>query len=841
MRPEIAWAIEVLKREDRVMWYLRLFKNDDTRPTNDLKEKLEHYMGMTKNVPKMETYTFEKKTTVPNLIQELNMLESQGMEHYEKQSHLVPAQGKVILDLGSQWAWWDLRVGYSADEANAMGHCGNQAQKEGDTILSLRREKSDGVYEPHLTFVLNHGTLGEMKGKANEKPKKKYHKAIIKLLESPEIKHMMGGGYENKIQGHLNFSLDDLTEDEKNHLLKLKPQLDPMRMTSHKDMNKQGGISIPAHYGNMVSDRQGGLALIDEVDGGLKTLENYVDTALDAENFDKPSRFSIAGGYKKNVSNRLFISYLASVTEDENILQKIILFKPPKKKRLMPSMGRRPSQNSIAIKKIHDQKILLNIIDKADVSSIKEDAIQRLTEANVEKVAENYPDVRAYALQFVTNQDLLKRMYEEDSRREVQNVAVHNIDDQEFLYKVSEKEFDDDTNLQPQQVAIARIKDPKILIRILDKGDPKRTHYAWHSLPADDAIKYINNNEKIQLEEQLEKAIVHQLMASSPIRSSPKLCIMALRKIDSVSIRLEMLRWLDNSQKYQNAQSIFYLCARDQKIHTDVRIAAIAFLNGWNIDDHKDDIKNWIFDKKEDPDILIALISKIKKTRLGDDEISSGVTYNDTLTQLAYTTQHIKLKENIISNVRNPDLWIHAASDTSLPEEFRKNLVKKLSRHSIPWEKYKNLDSEMQTLILTTNQEIEFADNLSTQEHELMAENFIRNHFPRFRSRQSSYDYRIRSRSDKSLMDAVPSLLISKIAKKLTPEKVLSIPNRWLLDFYMSGLDMSGTAEEVKDTLMKSIALVLHDDDSDRMRVNKMTIKQKLGLTKTRKRKLPVK
>lgn len=131
-----------------------------------------------------------------------------------------PIEPKEISLLGSEWSGWkwvDLEKGYCDAESKSMGHCGNSGSKDGDTILSLRDENNI----PHLTFILNDGNLGEMKGRNNNKPSKKYHPAILELLKLPLIQTVRGGGYKPEN----NFSLDDLDEEILEKLLEHKPDL----------------------------------------------------------------------------------------------------------------------------------------------------------------------------------------------------------------------------------------------------------------------------------------------------------------------------------------------------------------------------------------------------------------------------------------------------------------------------------------------------------------------------------------------------------------------------------------------------------------------------------------
>ena len=67
----------------------------------------------------------------------------------------------------------------------------------------------DIYYKPHLTFIFNNGFLGEMKGRANDKPADRYHDYIVALLKLPIVEGVIGGGYEPEN----NFELDDLSEE----------------------------------------------------------------------------------------------------------------------------------------------------------------------------------------------------------------------------------------------------------------------------------------------------------------------------------------------------------------------------------------------------------------------------------------------------------------------------------------------------------------------------------------------------------------------------------------------------------------------------------------------------
>lgn len=134
---------------------------------------------------------------------------------YKKIKKIPGRDGKIIISFPDGYKWVDIEKIYCDIESRSMGHCGNRGGKQNDTILSLRDDKNI----PHLTFILNNKSLGQMKGRGNSKPSKKYHKYIIELLKLPIIRKIEGGGYKPEN----NFKLSDLTEDQLKDLIKFNP------------------------------------------------------------------------------------------------------------------------------------------------------------------------------------------------------------------------------------------------------------------------------------------------------------------------------------------------------------------------------------------------------------------------------------------------------------------------------------------------------------------------------------------------------------------------------------------------------------------------------------------
>lgn len=177
---------------------------------------LAHLTGI--SFSKIQNYN---PTNAKTPIEDLEELEKEFIELSEE--NLIPETGdeRVLVDFG-EMAWYDLGKGSCGDEADAMGHCGNQpSERPGDRVFSLRKKVNvdgDMYFKPHLTFIFNDGFLGEMKGRANEKPAPRYHKHIFELLKLPIIEGVIGGGYEPEN----NFELDDLPDDMLDKLREIK-------------------------------------------------------------------------------------------------------------------------------------------------------------------------------------------------------------------------------------------------------------------------------------------------------------------------------------------------------------------------------------------------------------------------------------------------------------------------------------------------------------------------------------------------------------------------------------------------------------------------------------------
>lgn len=196
----------------------------------DVLVELEHFYSLP--ISEIQTYKITNTESPEKVIEIFRSLEQ---EWAKEQRKLVSNNdtNEIILKLTDGFAWFDLHKNKCSEEAAAMGHCGNAGSPQnGQTILSLRKHIGNDKWEVCLTFILDkNGNLGEMKGRANEKPAKKYHKYIIALLETPRIKGIVGGGY---LPGS-NFSVDDLSTEDQDKLFSKRPEFASLQWLYKKE------------------------------------------------------------------------------------------------------------------------------------------------------------------------------------------------------------------------------------------------------------------------------------------------------------------------------------------------------------------------------------------------------------------------------------------------------------------------------------------------------------------------------------------------------------------------------------------------------------------------------
>lgn len=232
----VTWAVKTFKDPSWTKWSVNAHKNNPELFTPETKQKLEHYDAMRNISNEMKQTVLKPEHDFHSGMNTLDLVEKNFIANKGPSLiHGVPDTAKKMVDFGDGWAWWDLGKQHCREEGDAMGHCGNMGSpKEGDSVLSLRKESVIGnkkFYEPHVTFIRNGNTIGEMKGRANEKPNPKYHKKIVSLLNSGPF-YPRGGGYAPKN----NFSLEDLSPE--------------LKETLHPDIRSENFSKFKLHNGS---------------------------------------------------------------------------------------------------------------------------------------------------------------------------------------------------------------------------------------------------------------------------------------------------------------------------------------------------------------------------------------------------------------------------------------------------------------------------------------------------------------------------------------------------------------------------------------------------------------
>ena len=124
--------------------------------------------------------------------------------------------GDIIMTFPDGYYWIDLESSRCEDEAKAMNHCGISGSK-GSKLYSLRKDK-----KPSVTVELNNGTIKQIRGRANSKPKKEYHKYILDFILSDLVKNFDYDRY--KMEN--NFYVTDLeSEKDIDNIISKKPAL----------------------------------------------------------------------------------------------------------------------------------------------------------------------------------------------------------------------------------------------------------------------------------------------------------------------------------------------------------------------------------------------------------------------------------------------------------------------------------------------------------------------------------------------------------------------------------------------------------------------------------------
>lgn len=256
----------LLQKDDKIVWYLRLYRialalfvspSEQRRAIDAFRAKsgyslqiefsprpgiggdvgsifegtvnidlqMLHYMML--HIPAIDDYVFGWLS--PRLLfTELSAIEDIWRKRF---GALIPVSESsdydVITDFGDGFVWFNTGMLQVSDQSYAhTGHCSTCSRSTEKALVLREKVIVDNVeyWRPVLQFCWDTETkmLGEMKGQANAKPSKKYHKYIIPLLfDVPWIEGIIGGGY----MPESNFSILDLPKRWHSEAASKKPLL----------------------------------------------------------------------------------------------------------------------------------------------------------------------------------------------------------------------------------------------------------------------------------------------------------------------------------------------------------------------------------------------------------------------------------------------------------------------------------------------------------------------------------------------------------------------------------------------------------------------------------------
>lgn len=201
-----------------------------------IKEFLRHFL-VSMDIPEIKNTVMKNQTWM-----DLEDKFSEAEKKWEADNLVrsVPEYGDAVLSVpNSNLVVFRLNRASCKLEGDAMSHCGNMATLEDSDIYSVRSPdpENSGHWIPHVTAIENtkgSGEFGEIKGFGNQKPSDRYHPAIIAMIESGIIKKLGGGGYKPEN----NFSMGDLTDKERDYLYDYSPSV----FTASQTWEREGKV-----------------------------------------------------------------------------------------------------------------------------------------------------------------------------------------------------------------------------------------------------------------------------------------------------------------------------------------------------------------------------------------------------------------------------------------------------------------------------------------------------------------------------------------------------------------------------------------------------------------------
>lgn len=201
-------------------------------------------VGLNGNIQKIKELSFDELYSASEEWHE--KLDIKGGDINYNEENLVVIDFRDDFDYGFYWA--DLETNDSEEECRRMGHCGRTAY--GNTLFSLRENKKLNnkfdINTSHLTASIGRdGTLYQLKGPKNSKPKDEYHDLILPLFTTKVIDdEYLINGFGSEYASDRDFKLSDLPKESLSELYQLRPELFDKRSLKRK-LGELGIIELP--------------------------------------------------------------------------------------------------------------------------------------------------------------------------------------------------------------------------------------------------------------------------------------------------------------------------------------------------------------------------------------------------------------------------------------------------------------------------------------------------------------------------------------------------------------------------------------------------------------------
>jgi 8-oxo-dGTP pyrophosphatase MutT (NUDIX family) len=333
----VNWASQ-LPNSNWQTWATKNYRQNPKQFTPEIKQKISDFSS-SQHIPNIADVRFDKEHDLNSGIKLLDQAKQSYINKLSQNRELViPTEKtkKIINGIKFNRDWFNLNVPSCEAEGKALGHCGNEDYHPDDRILSLRTSRSfdnKTFHEPHLSFILNNGFLGEMKGQSNLKPTKEYHKDIVELLKNPEIKGIFGGGFDD-YELKNNFEFSDLSPEHQAEVLRHNPNL-ITDTKSLKNIKKIQNLQIPEKHINIISE------IAENPKTDQDTLQHIYNTSkswqkkLVAQNpnthpdflydiYNKTDQDDIKQSVAKNPNiHKDFMRHIYTTTNDHNIKQSV--------------------------------------------------------------------------------------------------------------------------------------------------------------------------------------------------------------------------------------------------------------------------------------------------------------------------------------------------------------------------------------------------------------------------------------------------------------------------------------------------------------------------------------